>query len=145
MGWLAGLSGKSRGVDAADNVPDLVEIVRTFAQKRKIVAVVTGQEDAVSDGQNVWTIRNGHAMMGLVTGFGCMASAVIGAFAASADKQAEAATAALICTGVAGQMAAENCQGPGSFLIRFWDCLYNLESSMVMQLAEVEQIEEDRR
>ncbi|WP_337999267.1 hydroxyethylthiazole kinase [Achromobacter arsenitoxydans] len=63
-----------------------------------------------------------------VTATGCALSAVVGAFAAvSKDDPYAASVAALSCFGIAGQRAAAQSEGPGSFAWRFLDALAALE------------------
>ena len=46
------------------------------------VAVITGKEDVVTDGERTIVIRNGHPILTKVTGTGCLLTSVIGAFVA---------------------------------------------------------------
>jgi len=59
-----------------------------------------------------------------VTGLGCAATALTGAFAAVDPSPFEAAAAAMAVMGIAGEIAAEKAQGPGSFRVRFIDALH---------------------
>jgi hydroxyethylthiazole kinase len=71
-------------------------------------------------------IENGHPLMACVTGTGCIASAIVGAFLA-VDKDPVSATAtALAYFGLAGEIAAENAQAPGSFMVAMLDALYTI-------------------
>ena len=53
-------------------------------------------------------------MMTRVTGLGCTATALCGAFAAVTPDPARAAAQAMVVMGVAGGMAAEGAHGPGT-------------------------------
>jgi hydroxyethylthiazole kinase len=65
-------------------------------------------------------------MMTRVTGLGCTASALCGAFAAVEPDPMRAAAKAMIVMGVAGEIAAEGASGPGTLQVRFLDALYCL-------------------
>jgi hydroxyethylthiazole kinase len=65
-------------------------------------------------------------MMTRVTGMGCIASALCGAFAAVNADHTEAAAQAMAVMGIAGEMAAQDALGPGSLQVRFIDALYRL-------------------
>jgi hydroxyethylthiazole kinase len=65
-------------------------------------------------------------MMTRVTGLGCTASALCGAFAAVEPDPMRAAAHAMIVMGIAGEIAAEGTSGPGTFQVRFLDALYCL-------------------
>jgi hydroxyethylthiazole kinase len=71
-------------------------------------------------------VKNGHAMMPRVTGLGCTATALCGAFAAINQNFDKAAAHAMAVMGIAGEMAAQNAQGPGSLQVNFIDSLYQL-------------------
>jgi hydroxyethylthiazole kinase len=64
--------------------------------------------------------------MSCITGTGCGATAIIGAFSGVDPDPVSAAATALAYYGLAGQRAAVDANGPGSFMIRFLDALYNL-------------------
>ena len=68
-------------------------------------------------------VLNGHPLMPRVTGMGCAATALIGAFAAVNSSPLHAAANAMALMGIAGEMAAEKAAGPGSFQIHFLDAL----------------------
>ena len=71
-------------------------------------------------------VANGHPMMSVVTGTGCMATSVVAACAAVETDFAIAATAALAAYGLAGEIAADRAQGPGTFQTHLYDALAGL-------------------
>jgi hydroxyethylthiazole kinase len=137
---LAGLNVSTRGVESTKVDTDLKEVAKKLAKERKAVVVITGKEDIVSDGRTTYIVRNGHEMMSKVVGTGCMAASVIGAFAAVEKDYAKAAAAALSVYGIAGELAGEECDGPGSFKGLLYDVVYNLESENVKELSEIEEL-----
>jgi hydroxyethylthiazole kinase len=67
-------------------------------------------------------------MLATVTGTGCMSSALTGCFlAAKPDSPLEAAAEALAAFGVAGEDAAREAKGPGSFHVGLYDALATLD------------------
>ena len=64
--------------------------------------------------------------MPYVTGTGCSATALIGAFAAVESDMLVAAAGALAFFGLAGERAAVKAGGPGTFMIELLDALYNV-------------------
>ena len=72
---------------------------------------VSGADDLVVDasGRRA-TLSNGHPWMTRVTGVGCSASALVGAFAAVQPDAWRATLAAMACLGVVGEMAVERTQ-----------------------------------
>ena len=116
-------AGGARGVDAQHTVAQAREAAVALAKKWAMTVAVTGAEDYVTDGRREARIRNGHPLMGRVTGTGCAASAVTGAFAAVAPDPFQAAVAALVVFGLAGEWAAQHAHYPGSYGIALLDGL----------------------
>ena len=98
------------------------------AQTLGLVASVTGPVDHVSDGERSIAVANGHPLLATITGTGCMSSALTGCFlAVNADRPLEAAAEALVAFGVAGEDAARDAKGPGSFHVGLYDALAALD------------------
>ncbi len=136
---LAGENVKTKGVESTQVEKDLVNIAKKMASDRKATVVITGVEDIVTDGNTLYIVRNGHEMMGSIVGTGCMAASIIGSFAAVEKDYAKAAAAALVCLGIAGELAAEHAQGPGSFKTNFYDEVYNLNREKIERLTNIEE------
>jgi hydroxyethylthiazole kinase len=98
---------------------------------------VTGPVDHVSDGEAVVRVANGEAMLATITGTGCMSSAVTGCFAAVAASPFDAAVEALVAFGVAGEDAARDAKGPGSFHVNLYDALAALDPDTLDARAKV--------
>jgi hydroxyethylthiazole kinase len=64
--------------------------------------------------------------MPTVTGTGCSATAVIGAFLAVDADPVSAAATGLAFFGIAGEKAGATAGGPGTFMIQLLDALYTL-------------------
>jgi hydroxyethylthiazole kinase len=103
-----------------------------------VVASVTGPIDHVSDGETVLAVSNGHPLLGAVTGTGCMSSAITGCFlAAKVDDPLAAAGEALAAFGLAGEDAARQAKGPGSFHVNLYDALAALDPDTLDERAEI--------
>ena len=139
VGKLAGAKAETKGVEAASVEGDLVELAKKLANDRKSTVVITGKEDIITNGSKVYTCKNGHEMMGSIVGTGCMVSSVIGSFAAVEKDYAKAAAAALACYGVAGELAAREAKGPGTYKEQFYDEVYNLDANIVESMQKVDE------
>jgi len=124
---LAGVDAEVRGVEAIGDIGDSAELARAAARQLGVVASVTGAIDHVSDGERVVAIANGHPLLASITGTGCISSAVTGCFLAVADSPFDAAVDALVAFGVAGEDAARDAKGPGSFHVALYDALAALD------------------
>jgi hydroxyethylthiazole kinase len=125
---LVGVDAEVRGVESIDAGDEAAELARRAGRAFELVASVTGAVDHVSDGTNVIAIENGHALLAVITGTGCMSSALTGCFlAVNHDRPLEAAAEALVAFGVAGEDAADGARGPGSFHVGLYDALAALD------------------
>ena len=135
---LVGVQAEVRGVESMAAAGDASELAREAARTLDLVASVTGPVDHVSDGERVAAISNGHELLGAVTGTGCMSTAITGAFlAAVPDEPFEAAVGALVAFGVAGEDAAVDARGPGTFHAGLYDALAALDPGTLDGRARV--------
>lgn len=147
---LAGASSSTRGVDvgAADavgekNLDASVALVRELAAKAGCAIAVTGAIDVVADAERAFVVRNGVALMGKITGSGCMLSTTTVAYAVAHADPLEAAVAAVASMGLAGQVAAGRMgpsDGNGSFRTYLLDALYNQTGAELAAGALVEEV-----
>ncbi|PFN25492.1 hydroxyethylthiazole kinase [Bacillus cereus] len=132
-----------KGVDAGTGNGNVVSIAKQAADELNTVAVITGKEDVVTDGEKTVLIRNGHPILTKVTGTGCLLTSVIGAFTAVEKDYVKAAVAALTFYGVAAELAAAKTveKGPGSFQIEFLNQLANTTSDDIEKYGKIEELE----
>jgi hydroxyethylthiazole kinase len=95
------------------------------------VVSVSGAEDLITSGTLTARVFNGHPLMPRVTGLGCVASALSGAFAAVDSDAFRAAVHAMSVMGIAGEIAAEGAEGPAAFQVRFIDALFHLDAKEI--------------
>ncbi len=134
---LAGAQTNTKGVDAADSVDQATVQAIRLATELGVPVAITGPQDLITDGKRVIRVNNGHALMSCITGTGCGATAIIGAFSGVDPDPVSAAATALAYYGLAGQRAAVDANGPGSFMIRFLDALYNLTPEELERDAQI--------
>ncbi|MFL5952369.1 MAG: hydroxyethylthiazole kinase [Gaiellaceae bacterium] len=125
---LVGVAAEVRGVESIGAADDAAGVARAAARSLGLVASVTGPVDHVSDGERSIAVENGHELLATVTGTGCMSSAITGCFLAVNRAAAlEAAAEALAAFGVAGEDAAQDAKGPGTFHVNLYDALAALD------------------
>ncbi len=129
----------TKGVDSLHEVDQVAEMAKTAARQTRSVVAVTGRVDLITNGSRVIRCRNGHPLMGKVTGTGCAATATIAAFAAVTPDAMEAAAAGLAFFGLAGEMAAAKAQSPGSFMIALIDALHDIRPEELQARALLEE------
>jgi hydroxyethylthiazole kinase len=136
---LVGVEAEVRGVESIGDAGDPAELALAAAATLGVVAAVTGPVDHVSGGEQVIGVANGHELLGTVSGTGCMATAITGCFlAVKPDAPLEAAVEALVAFGVAGEDAASDARGPGTFHAGLYDALAGLDPDTLDRRAKVE-------
>ena len=131
----------TRGVDSSHEVSEAKDIAQSLAKNLGATVAVTGAQDLVTDGYTTLSVDNGHELMSMVTGTGCAASSIIGAFVGSISDTLSATASGLAYFGVAGQWAATQAQLPGSFMIQFIDGLHQVSPAMVQDQALIAAVE----
>jgi hydroxyethylthiazole kinase len=125
---LVGVDAEVRGVESIGAGGDPADLAQEAARALGVVASVTGPTDHVSDGERTVAIANGDPMLAAITGTGCMSSAITGCFlAVNRDRPLDGAAEALVAFGVAGEDAAREAKGPGSFHVALYDALAALD------------------
>lgn len=126
---LVDAQSKTKGVDSLAASEAAVASAQNLAKATGAVVVISGPIDYITDGTRMAQVHNGSTLMTKVTGLGCTATALAGAFAAVSSNAFEAAVDAMACMGVAGETAALEANGPGSLQMHFLDTLYHLAAS----------------
>ncbi|MXQ10846.1 hydroxyethylthiazole kinase [Microvirga makkahensis] len=127
-------AGEFRALAECDAGPPALQ---AFARSHGTVIALTGEIDWITDGARIVRIHNGHSLMAHVTAIGCAGTALIAAFSALHDNALEAAAAAVLVTGVAGDIAGADAKGPGSFQPAFLDAVFNLDTASLAAQGRV--------
>jgi len=107
------------------------------------VIAVTGAIDIVSDSKKTYIIRNGHPMMGKISGTGCMLSSIIGAYCGANKDNIVDATAAAVCIiGLSGELAYEkilkNDEGTSMLRSHLIDFMSKIDDKILEEGAKFE-------
>lgn len=140
---MAGSAVKTRGVDSSTAVSDALDAAKALVQRTGGTVCISGEIDHVIDSQNRWArLSNGHAWMTRITGVGCSATALVGAFCAVQPDAWRATTAAMAFLGVVGEVAGEKVQarglGVGSMAVSLLDELQLLDQATFEKRLRVE-------
>ena len=117
----------SKGVDSCIKSEQVLEHAKIIAKTYNTIIALTGKNDYVTDGEQIYKLSNGSVLMQKVIGMGCALSSFIASFIAVEKNDFDAVVAAVAVYGVAGQLAERISSGPGSFQQNFIDVLYNLK------------------
>ena len=129
---------KTKGVDSSASSDAAVDLGRALHAECGAVVCISGETDYTIGRAGVIRGRNGHIMMTRVTGLGCTASALCGAFAAVISDPAVAAAEAMAVMGIAGEIAVSGSAGPGSLQVCFLDALYRLSAEDIERLLNLD-------
>ena len=130
---------KTKGVDSLHSVDEAADTARILAEELQTTLAITGPVDLVTDGRRIVRVSNGHPLMGYVTGTGCTATTVIGAFLAVDEDPLRATATALAFFGLAGETAGKAATAPGSFMIQMQDALYNISPAELREGCKIEE------
>lgn len=136
---LRSADAKTRGVDSTRESHSALETARNLAEEYHCVVIVSGKTDYIITEQQTIPVYNGHEIMSRVTGMGCTATALVGAFAGILSNPADAAVSAMTVMGIAGEMAAEQSGGPGTFQSLFLDSLYRMNEEEIRERIKTEE------
>ncbi|MDB9312464.1 hydroxyethylthiazole kinase [Spirulina sp. CS-785/01] len=131
IGAVAASSCSTKGVDSTTSSDTMITVAQDLSTTQNCTVVVTGATDYIIQGDQVLQCKNGHPLMAKVTGMGCTATALIGAFLAVNNHPTLAAAHAIAVIGIAGEIAAETAKGPGSLQVHLLDALYNLDGEQI--------------
>ena len=148
---VAGASAATRGVDVNpddvvtdENLAASAAFAKELAKKTGAIIAITGAIDIVANDERAFAIRNGNAIMGKITGAGCMLSCLVGAYSvANKENMLEGVVAAIAGVGLCGQIAAERmteADGNGSFRTYLLDAMYNLDAATLADGALVQEV-----
>jgi len=118
--------GQTKGVDSVHTVDQATETAMILARELQTTLAITGAVDLITNGYQVCRVLNGHPLMSTVTGTGCTATALMGAFLGVDPDPLQAAATSLAYFGLAGEKAAAGAAAPGSFQIALLDALFLL-------------------
>jgi len=131
---------ETKGVDSRHAADDALDAALALARRTGGAVSISGPVDVILDGRGLIRVSNGHPLMPRVTGLGCVASALTGAFAAVNRSPLEAAAHTMAVMGIAGEMAGAEARGPASFETRFLDALYNLDDKEIGRFLKLERV-----
>lgn len=148
---VAGASVATRGVDVNpddvvtdENLAASAAFAKELAKETGAIIAITGAIDIVANDERAFAIRNGSAIMGKITGAGCMLSCLVGAYSvANKENMLEGVVAAIAGEGLCGQIAAERmteADGNGSFRTYLLDAMYNLDAATLADGALVQEV-----
>ncbi len=140
----------TRGVDASEedaidenNRDDVIAFAKRLSQKTGAVISISGAIDVIANEKEAYLIQNGCPQMSLITGTGCMLSAITGVYvSANTESVLLAVACATAIMGYSGELAFQRIQqeqlGIGSLRIYLMDYLYLMDFHRLEEGLKVE-------
>lgn len=123
----------TKGVDSSSASDLAIASARELNREFDCIVCITGEIDYIVSQTSMTSVKNGHVMMTRVTGLGCTATALCGAFAAVNPDLAMATAHAMATMGIAGELAAKAAKGPARLQLEFIDSLYQLSLARIQE------------
>ena len=112
-------------IDNAVELDAAIYNAKSLSTHYNAAIMISGKRDVIVDNGNVNHCDRGSPLMSMVTGTGCLLTAIVGAFRAVEEDRFLATTAAATFFGICGEQAARKAQGPGSFKAALLDAIYS--------------------
>ncbi|MBQ7454553.1 MAG: hydroxyethylthiazole kinase [Selenomonadaceae bacterium] len=128
----ASTSTQIRGVDSMEKVSAAKSSAIALAKFTGGAVAVSGEEDLVTDGEQVILCAGGSILSTKITGSGCALGGVMAIYSAVTTPFIAALTGTTIFN-MAGTKAAAEAKAPASFKVNFLDNLYMLSASDVSE------------
>ena len=125
-------AGQVRGVDTTEKVSSAKSAAVAIAKFTGGAVAVSGEEDLVTDGEEITLCAGGSIFSTKITGSGCALGGVMAVYSAVTTPFIAALTATTIFN-QAGTWAESQSEGPASFKIKFLDKLYALSADIVSE------------
>lgn len=130
----------TKGVDSTLSPESVLNAAQMLSRETGKVIVVSGKTDYIIDKETVVCVRNGHFLMPRITGMGCAATALIGAFLSVNSSAFLAAAHAMAFIAIAGEVASTKVQTLGSFKTTFIDAIDTMKESDLQLFLAAERL-----
>lgn len=128
----------TKGVDSTAQSSEAIGAAKTLVNQYTDVVCISGETDIIMNKDQTVFIKNGHPLMTKVTGLGCSATALIGAFIGNTEDPLESVAAAMALISIAGEISAQHSKGPGSLQVNLIDKLFSITEEEFMSHLKIE-------
>ncbi|MBK1895211.1 hydroxyethylthiazole kinase [Chryseobacterium paridis] len=130
----------TKGVDSTAKSDEAISAAQFLVDHYQTIVCISGETDIIIDHEKTFLIKNGHPLMTKVTGLGCSATAIIGAFIGVTENATESVAAAMALIGISGEIAVLESKGPGSLQVNLIDKLYNITEEEFSSHLKIERL-----
>lgn len=122
---------RSHGVDSSLSSEQAIQAAKQLSENKNINIIISGATDFIITGNKIQYYHYGSRVMSLITGMGCLLSAVVAAFQAVGTERFTASSNAVLFYGLCGEKVAMQTTLPGTFKTLFIDQLNRIPDAEV--------------
>lgn len=133
---ICGIKSNSKGIDVGagdivteENCDESIEMLKKLSLQTASVVVATGVVDIITNGTHTYLITNGCEMLSMITGTGCMLTALIASYISSGNIL-DSTVLAIALMGVCGELS-QNVKGTGSFRNDLIDNMFSISDDII--------------
>jgi len=112
-------------IDKAVELDAAIQNAKSLSNNYDAAVMISGKQDVMIDNNKIAYCDRGSPMMAMVTGTGCLLSALVATFRAVEEDRFLAMQAAADFFGSCGEQAAKRSHGTGSFQVALLDAIYS--------------------
>ena len=109
------------------------DLAKNAAAKLETIAVISGELDTISNGNQIVQIENGDIWLTRITGTGCMTASLIACFSGVTEDWFSAAIAGMSVMSLAGERARKAIQdneGIGTYRMKLMDEIFLMDNQI---------------
>ncbi|QZY57547.1 hydroxyethylthiazole kinase [Crassaminicella profunda] len=133
---ICGLKSNSKGIDVGvcdivteQNSDESIEMLKSLSLQTGAIIAATGVVDIITNGTHTYLITNGCEMLSMITGTGCMLTALIASYISSGNIL-EGTVLAIALMGICGELS-QHVKGTGSFRTELIDHMFSISDDMI--------------
>lgn len=135
---ICGIKSNAKGIDVGlddivthQNSDQSIEMLRELSQQTGAVIAATGVVDIITNGTQTYLITNGCEMLSMVTGTGCMLTALIASYISSGSILGGTVLATALM-GICGELS-QHAKGNGSFRTELIDNMFSISDEVIKE------------
>lgn len=140
---ICGMKSNSKGIDVGacdivteQNSDESIEMLKGLSLQTGAVIVATGVVDIITNGTHTYLITNGCEMLSMITGTGCMLTALIASYI-SCGNILDGTILATALMGICGELS-QHVKGTGSFRTELIDQMFSISDDMIIKKIRYE-------
>lgn len=133
---ICGIKSSAKGIDVGagdivteENFDESIEALKELSLQTGSIIAVTGVVDIITNGMDTYLITNGCEMLSMVTGTGCMLTALIASYISSRNIL-DSTVLAIGLMGICGELS-QHVKGTGSFRTELIDNMFSISDDVI--------------